>query len=146
MGGTNADTLRDFVQAFNDRDFDRAAQLVGDDVVFVDVAGGETYNGPDGIVDLFKKWSGGFPDIQVETLALVADEQGAAGEFVGRGTHDGTLVTREGDIPPTNRPLEERFILIAEIEGGKITGAREYYNAMSIMMQLGLMPEAAEAP
>jgi steroid delta-isomerase-like uncharacterized protein len=132
-------------EAFNARDFDRARELVSDDVEFVDVAMGQTMHGPDAFIEYFRMWASAFSDMTIEPLALVADESRAAGEFRGRGTHDGPLQTPAGEIPPTGRTLDERFTWFGEVADGKVTGVRDYYNAMSVMMQLGLMPEAAEA-
>jgi steroid delta-isomerase-like uncharacterized protein len=145
MPGSNVDILRDLADAFNARDFDRARQLMSDDIEFIDVASGQTARGHDGVIEYVQGWFGAFPDMQLETRALVADESYAAGEFVGRGTHNGTLPTPGGEVPATGRKLDERFVWFADIADGKITGVRDYYNAMAVMMQLGLMPEPAAA-
>ncbi len=79
--------------------------------------------------------------MEITTLSIVATDQGAASEFIGRGTQDGAL----GEIPPTHKKVDEHFAIIAEIENGKITGFREYYDAMTMMAQLGLVPEPAQA-
>jgi len=39
---------------------------------------------------------------------------------------------------------QERIAVIAEIEGGRITGFREYYDAMTLIGRLVLVP--AQAP
>lgn len=145
MPGSNAEILRAMAEAFNARDWGRARELVSDELEFVDVAMGQTIHGPDGFVEYVRMWAGAFSDMKIETLATVADKRYAAGEFVGRGTHDGPLRTPAGEIAPTGRKLDERFTWFTEIADGKLTGARDYYNAMAIMMQLGLMPEPAVA-
>jgi predicted ester cyclase len=83
--------------------------------------------------------------MQLETLALVGDEDHLAGEFVARGTHDGTLPMPTGEVPPTGRKLEVRFTWFGEVADGKVTGLRDFYDSMALMMQLGLMPEAETA-
>ncbi len=143
MPGSNADVLRDLVQAFNEHDYGRVAELLSDDCEFVDVAAGETSRAPDDIVEAFRKWESAFPDMEIRELSIVATERGAAGEFVARGTQDGLLASPGGDIPPTGKKVEEQFSVIAEVEDGKITGFREYYDALTLMAQLGLMPETA---
>ena len=145
MAGSNADILRALAEAFNARDYDRARELVSDEVEFVDVAAGETARGHDEFIEVLRTWAGAFSDMEIEPLVLVADETYAAGEFVGRGTHDGPLPTPAGEIPPTGRKLEDPFTWFAELAGGKVTSLRDYYNAMALMVQLGLMPDAAEA-
>jgi steroid delta-isomerase-like uncharacterized protein len=141
----NTEILRALADAFNARDFDRARELVSDDLEFVDVAMGVTTSGPDGFIDYARSWANAFSDMQLEVLAAVADERHASGELVGRGTHDGTLPTPSGEVPATGRRMEVPFTWFADVEGGKLTSMRDYYNALSIMVQLGLMPEPAAA-
>jgi predicted ester cyclase len=140
---TNAEILGVLAEAFNARDWDGARELLSDGIRFVDVASGVTTDGPDGFIEYARGWAGAFSNMKIETLALVADESHAAGEFLGRGIHDGPLPTPTGAIPATGRDFEERFTFFADVAGGKITGVRDYYNAMSLMVQLGLMPEPA---
>ncbi len=141
----NTEILRALADAFNARDFDRARELVSDDLEFVDHAMGVTINGPDGFIDYARSWANAFSDMQLELLAVVADERHASGELVGRGTHDGTLPTPSGEVPATGRRMEVPFSWFADVEAGKLTSMRDYYNALSIMVQLGLMPEPAAA-
>jgi predicted ester cyclase len=145
MGGSNADVMREVAQAFNERNSDRVKELVTDGCEFVDVAAGQTSRGPDEIAATFRMWADAFSDMEIQTLNVVATGNGAVGEFLGRGTHDGPLPSPGGEIPPTGKRLEEQFLVIAEIDGGKLTGFREYYDAMTMMAQLGLMPEPAQA-
>ncbi len=109
---------------------------MSDEVEFVDVAMRATVHGPDEFIEYVSHVGGGL---------LGHDERYAAGEFVGRGTHDGLLRTPAGEVAPIGHKLDERFTWFTEAAEGKLTGARDYYNAMAIMLQLGLMPEPAEA-
>jgi len=143
MSEANANLLRALADAFNARAWERAGELMSDDVEFEDVAAGVSLRGPDGFVGYAQSWAGAFPDMRIETLAVFADETYAAGEFKGGGTHEGTLPTPAGDIPPTGRRFEERFVFFCDVSDGKLTAVRDYYNAMAIMTQLGLMPEPA---
>jgi predicted ester cyclase len=142
---SNADVLSNVVEAFNDRDFDRVAGLVTDGCDFVDVAAGETSHGPDEIVASFWMWANAFSDMAIETLNVASTDRGAAGEFVGRGTHDGSLPAPDGEIAPTGKRIEVRFSVLAEVEGERLAGFREYYDAMTLMAQLGLIPEPVES-
>jgi steroid delta-isomerase-like uncharacterized protein len=145
MSRSGAEILREVVDAFNARDFSNAHEHLSDDLEFVDVAAGATTKGRDAFIGYAQSWIGAFPDMKMTLLAVVADEQHVAGEFRGGGTHEGTLPTPAGDIPPTGRRFEEPFTWFCEVADGKLTGIRDYYNAMALMTQLGLMPEAAAA-
>jgi hypothetical protein len=81
----NGDVLRELVKAFNPRDYERVASLLGDECKFIDVATGGKAHGIHEVVAEFKKWEGAFPDMEITTLSTVATDQGAAGEFVGEG-------------------------------------------------------------
>jgi steroid delta-isomerase-like uncharacterized protein len=145
MAGSGTEVLQALADAINARDYDRIGGLLSDDVEFADVAAGQTVSGRDATLAVVRMWLGAFPDMRLEVLALVADERHGAGELVGRGTQDGTLVTPMGEIPPTGRRFEEPFTWFVDLSGGRVSGWRDYYNAMSLMMQLGLIPEPAEA-
>jgi len=138
---SNADILRRLAEAHTAQDYETVAELLADDCEFIDCATGEKSIGRDAVMETFKKWESAFPDMEISVLNVVSTENGAAGEFLARGTQTGPL----GDIPATDKAVEEHMALIAEIEDGKLTGIREYYDAMTLMTQLGLVPEAAKA-
>jgi ketosteroid isomerase-like protein len=105
------------------------------------MATGETFNGPEGVKQYLLVWATAFPDSQVETTEIIAGDRGAVVEFTGRGTQSGPLQTPTGDIPPTGRAAEQRFCTVNRIENGKITEARQYFDLLGLMQQLGLVPE-----
>src|SRR5581483_1209098 len=145
MSSAAASILEGLADAFNARDFDRARTLVADDVVFVDYAMEMTINGVDGFLDYANGFATAFPDMRLEALSYVGDDTRAAGEFMGRGTHDGPLQSPMGEIPPTGRELNAPFVWYADVAGGKITRLGDYYNAATFMSQLGLVPEASSS-
>ena len=142
---SSTELLQRLADLFNARELDRLSEVVSDDADFEDVAAGEVVHGASGLAEYMGMWAGAFSDMKLETLAIVGDDRHVAAEFKWRGTHDGPLASPGGEVPATGRTLEERFTWFAEVENGKLTGLRDYYNAMSLMAQLGLMPEAAEA-
>src|SRR5436309_11657767 len=98
VSSTGADVLRGLADAFNERNFDRVRELLADDLVFVDYAMGATIGGIDGFVDYARGFATAFSDMRLEALSYVGDDTRAAGEFMGRGTHDGPLVTPQGEV------------------------------------------------
>lgn len=135
----NAALARAINDAFNARDFDRAAELTAPDAEWVNVATGQTFHGPEGARQFLAGWAGAFPDSVVETTYALGGERGATLEFVGRGTQTGPLPSPAGDIPPTGRRVEVPFCQVLEIEGGKVRRARLYFDAFGMMQQLGVM-------
>ena len=132
--------------AFNARDFERVTPLIAPDAKWVDMAAGITYHGPSGFRQYQESWATAFPDARVDVRCVRTGADFAIVEFVGRGTHTGPLTTAVGMIPPTNRTGEAPFCEVYEIRDGKIVGGASYYDAATIMRQLGLLPENAAHP
>ena len=63
-----------------------------------------------------------------------------ATEHVGRFTHTGPLVTPGGEISPTGRRVEIQIAEFYQMKDGKIRQLRAYYDAATMMRQLGLVP------
>jgi ketosteroid isomerase-like protein len=61
---------------------------------------------------------------------------GPGRRFAARGTHTGPL----GPIPATGKSAEVVVCDIVEIRDGKIYREREYYDQLTMMQQLGVMP------
>ena len=134
----NENLIRKLYSSFNDRNFDEATRLVSDNFEWRDVATGEVYRGAQGVREFMEHWLKGFKDAKVEIKRVFATDDAFAAEFVGRGTHTGTLESPTGSIPPTNRKLELPCCEIGTIEKGKIRSGSTYYDAATIMHQLGV--------
>jgi ketosteroid isomerase-like protein len=48
-----------------------------------------------------------------------------------------------GEVAPTGKEMELHFCSVIKVRDGKIVEERDYYDAMTIVTQLGLMPEPA---
>lgn len=55
----------------------------------------------------------------------------------------GTLPTPNGPIPPTGRSLNLESVDFIEVVDGKFASWHAYYNQLSFMAQLGLLPAPA---
>jgi len=118
----------------------RTATLAGDCEI-TDVPSGTVYRGADGFKQNSQFYKEAFPDHQVEITNVVATEDQVVVEFIGRGTHTGPLHLPAGDIPPTGHKGELRCCNVYQIKNGKIASIRSYYDAMSMLQQLGLAPK-----
>ncbi len=141
----NATAIRSFNEAYNDRDSDRAISLCTPDVEIISVATGQTFLGPDGVRQFLQGWATAFPDSRVETKKVIADEQGAVIEFDGKGTQTGPLAGPAGEIPPTGKYAEQSFCVVADMRDGKIARSRQYFDLVSLLQQLGAIPQPAAA-
>ena len=79
-----------------------------------------------------------FPDMNATVEDVVAEGDKVVTRITIRGTHQGEI---EEFGPPTGRQIELKGITISRIEGGKIVEDWDSYDNLSIMQQLGLVPE-----
>ena len=79
-----------------------------------------------------------FPDLSATVEDVVAEGEKVVTRVTLRGTHQGVV---EEFGPPTGRRVEVEGITIHRIEGGKIAEEWNSYDNLSIMQQLGLVPE-----
>ena len=56
-------------------------------------------------------------------------------EFIGRGTHKGSLVGPAGTIPPTGRKIEFPVGELMRVEDGKVALVHVYYDGATLMRQ-----------
>ena len=134
-------TTRAMYDAFNERDYDRAAALVTDDAEIVSTPTGEIQRGPAGMRTMMQGWATAFPDSQIEVTHLAVSGNSAVVEFTGRGTHTGPMETPAGVIPPTGRAVEVAFCDVVEYRDGRAASIRTYFDLMTMMQQLGLLAE-----
>ncbi len=127
--------------AFDAHDLDAGARMIAADAQLYDVAQGMTLIGPDGLRQYWQGWYSGFPDGRTEILTISASADGTVvTEFLGKGTHDGPLVGPGGKvIPPTGRVVSMRHCQVATVRDDLITGARIYYDLISLLVQLGVV-------
>jgi steroid delta-isomerase-like uncharacterized protein len=79
-----------------------------------------------------------FPDMSATVEDVVAEGDKVVTRVTLRGTHQGEV---EEFGPPTGRQVESQGLTIHRIEGGKIVEEWNSYDNLSLMQQLGLVPE-----
>jgi len=135
----NVKIARKNYEAFNNRDFDGGVAQAAENIELLNVPLGVTLHGPEGFRQILEGWATAFPDGRVEVTNIVAGEEGVVIEFRGRGTHTGPLSGPTGEIPATGRSVDVPFCDVMQIKNGKITSLHTYYDAATMMGQLGLM-------
>jgi steroid delta-isomerase-like uncharacterized protein len=133
-----------FLVAMNSGDADRVAELADAQVRFVDVPGGDEVRGREAFKGYCARYMKAFPDLQIDMSNVFTSADGGMEAIEGmlRGTHKGALESPGGSIPATQKTIEVPFCIVARLsEEGLLIDAREYYDAVTLMLQLGIMPE-----
>jgi len=124
--------------AFNQRDFEAMVSHYADAIRWTDRARGLTFTTPDEFKKVFLPgWVQASADIQVIDPVYIDAGQTVVCRFTVAGTHDGAL----GPFPATGKrfalPLCEMWHFDAS---GRVIGGDLYYDQVSLLVQLGLMP------
>ena len=82
-----------------------------------------------------------FSDIDVEVTPLDVGADQACVEWVATATHSGPLVVDEDVvIEPTGGRFTLRGVTVADFEGDRIRAFRQYWDEVSLLEQLELIP------
>jgi steroid delta-isomerase-like uncharacterized protein len=143
MAARNVEAHRAGHEAFNQRDFETMTRQYADSISWTDNAQGRTFTTPQEFRDDFLAgWVRSSSDIRVSDPRYLDAGQAVVCTFTVTGTHDGPL----GPFPATGRafalPLCELWHFDA---GGRVVGGDLYYDQVSLLTQLGLMPQPSSA-
>lgn len=126
----------DYVEMWNEREFERIPELVAESFVHVDPDGSEV-QGRDGLEEYMRGILAGFPDLHVDVTDMVSSGGTVMYEAELTMTHEGEF---EG-IPPTGRELEIGEMATIEVVDGKVEAHRVYFDNQETLRQLGIVEE-----
>lgn len=130
--------------AFNSHDEAAMRANTADDCVF-EGPGGVRLEGGDATVGYAMGWLSAFSDARLDADTVVVDGEWVAMTGMFKGTHDGTLVGPDGDVPATGKRLEGRCSQFVRFVDGKSVEEYLYFDQIDLITQLGLVPEGAAA-
>ena len=133
------------IQAFNDGDWDKYAETMTDDCEYVEPATRRTVNGKDADIELTKGWKQSFPDATGAITSIFGSGDRATAEITWTGTHLGDLESPAGTIPASNKRITVEACMTVTAEGGKIRTAHHYFDMLTMLSQIGAVPELAPA-
>jgi steroid delta-isomerase-like uncharacterized protein len=142
----NAALVRSLYDAYNRRDFSKSLALVSQDTKWTNIPFGTTFTGPQGFREYLENWSTAMPDSKIEVVNVVVGEEWTAVECIGRGTHTGSFVGPQGSIPATQKKLELKFCEVLRLHDGLIKEGHVYFDAATLMRQLGVMISSPGQP
>jgi steroid delta-isomerase-like uncharacterized protein len=132
-----------YTDLINAHDAEAIAALFADDGVLMDPTG--EYRGREAIVEYWQGFFQAFPEISGGDEFKAESDDTAINEWTASGINEGPLETLEGTIPATGKRATLRGCDVITVRGGRITSQRIYYDQLSFLAQLGLVPEEAPA-
>ena len=81
-----------------------------------------------------------FPDARLELVRLISEDSVGAGEGTFAGTHTGVMRTPTGEVQPTGRRVEFRWMAMYGLAGDSLSFEHLYFDQATLLGQLGLMP------
>ena len=143
MESRNVETYRAGHEAFNQRDFEAMTKQYADSITWTDRARGSTFRTPQDFKDDFLAgWVGAASDIRITDPSYIDAGQTVVCTFTAVGTHDGPL----GPFPATRKQFALALCEMWHFDSsGRVVGGDLYYDQVSLLMQLGLMPQPSAA-
>jgi steroid delta-isomerase-like uncharacterized protein len=139
MAGSEIDVARETVDCFNAGDWERLRTLHAPDCVEEELATESRLEGFDAMLETAQGWKRAFPDAAGTVLGAYSDGPVAVLEILWEGTNTGPMQTPTGDeMPATGKQARVKACQVFEVQDGRITSTRHYFNLMSIMSQLGV--------
>ena len=136
---------RGVVEAFNVSDWEGCKAAMTSDSVYDEVGTSRRLQGVGDIISCLQEWKEGMPDVKGTVTNACASGNTVVLEVTWKGTHTGPLKSPSGEIPASGKQQTTRASWILNFDGGKITESRQYFDMLSFMQQLGLLPQAATA-
>ena len=139
---TPEEVYQAWADAWNAHDADLMISYVTDDFVLDGVPTPPPAQGKDAAKAFLNSAFQAAPDVQAIQQRVLASGNIVVAEGVWMGTFEGEWA----GVPPTGKTFQWSFIDIAEIEGGKMKRLSNYYDLVSWMVQVGVMPSSELPP
>jgi len=121
-----------WIAGWNSHDPDKMLPLFTNDVFYEDVAFGEVSHGQAEVRKFFLSELQGVPDLELKLER--ADIHG------GHGTIEWTFRGTDKDVFKTGKKFSVRGVSVIDMRDGKIFRNVDFYDAATIMRQVGLLP------
>ena len=143
MGSPNVEAHRAGHDAFNQSDFVAMTKQYADGISWTDHSQGRTFTTSQEFRDDFLPgWVTASSDIRITASRYFDAGQTVASTFTVAGVHDGPL----GGIPATGKEFTLELCELWHFDrDGQVVGGDLYYDQVSLLMQLGLMPQPSGA-
>ena len=145
MAGDDLITIaRNSIEAFNAGDWERARALMTPDGVYDEKGTQRRIQGTDQFIETSRAWKTAFPDARGTITNALASGSMVVLEIMWEGTHTGPLATPGGEIPASGKRVTLPAVQVLSFAGDKIAETRHYFDMMTMMQQLGVVPSATQ--
>ena len=132
---------RGVVDKFNASDWEGYEAALASDSLYDEVGTSRRVHGVDKIIPCLQEWKEAMPDVTGEVTSATATGDTVVLEVTWTGTHTGPLQSPGGVIPATSRQQTTRASWLMKFDGGKVEESRHYFDMLSFMQQLGVLPD-----
>ena len=136
MTEQNRSVFEKIMTALNEKDINAMEGLIGDDFVDNDAMPGMP-PGKAGMVGMMQMFVTAFPDLHIVVDQWISEGDLVVGVMTSSGTQSGEFM----GMPPSGKKFSVREIHVAKIVNGKMVEHWGLGNDMSMMQQLGAIPE-----
>lgn len=128
----NAAVAEKWINAWNSHDPDKMLPAFTDDVFYEDVAFGEVSHGPAELRKFAAEEFEAIPDLELKLVR--AEIRG------GHGTIEWTFTGTDKGVYKTGKKFTVRGVSVIDVRGDKISRSLDFYDAATIMRQVGVLP------
>jgi hypothetical protein len=141
---------RSLLDRYNNRQSDpawleKSLAAFAADFEVIDVPSRTTLHGPDGLKRLLLFFAESFPNMRAERINAFATEDQVTLQGTWRWNDTGSLYLPSGALPSMRRSGGLRCYFVLQIREGKIASLHSYYDMLTLMEQLVLVPAWAQA-
>ena len=130
-----------FIDAFNERHWDRVVDPHAESVVYWTPDNTEPKRGRAAIRDLFVGYTSAFPDARNRKERAFGAEDWVCVEYMFTGTHMGPLKGPAGKVVQgTMKFVRIPWVSVYKLAGRRITEWHAHWDALGMWVQLGSLP------
>ena len=135
------EAARGLVDAFNASDWEGYKAGLVPDCVYDEVGRSRSFQGADEIISCLQSWKAAMPDVAGTVTSALGTGNSVVLEVTWEGTHTGPLEGPGGTVEATEKHQTTRAGWVLEFDGGKNTVSRHYFDMLSFLQQLEVLPK-----
>lgn len=124
------------IAALNARDFEGYLSRIDDSYVGQSETAPGPIRGREGVRQNMEMIFGGFPDLRIEIVQIIANGDSVVIRTRSTGTHNGSFA----GVAPTGKTVVVEGCTVTDIRNGKAIRGRLYSETATLLKQLGVLP------